>query len=124
MSSWQSVESPAGSRRCLWFFCVFCLVFLCVLFVFCVTLTMGQTISTPLGQTLDNWTEIRNRAHYLSVEVKKKGWRMFCSSQWPMYNVDWPPEGTLDLTVISAIKNIVLQEGSGSYPGQVWSGKT
>lgn len=29
-----------------------------------------------------------------------------------------PPEGTLDLTVISAIKNIVVQKGPGPHPDQ------
>ena len=56
-------------------------VFLSVLFVISVTWTMGQAVSTPLGQTLDHWTEVRNRAHNLSVEVRKGLWRTFCSSE-------------------------------------------
>ena len=47
-------------------------VLVSALFVFCVTLMMGQTVSTPLGQTLDHWTEVKKRAHNLSVEVKKE----------------------------------------------------
>lgn len=106
------VQQEAGSG-----FGFLCL--LSVLFVFfCVTWTMGQTVSTPLGQTLNHWTEIRTRACNLSVEVKKGPWRTFCSSEWPTYNVGWPPEGTLDLTVISAIKNMVFQKEPGPYPDQ------
>lgn len=92
------------------------MVFLSVLFVICVTWMMGQTISTPLSQTLDHWTEVRNRACNLSVEVRKGLWKTFCSSEWPMYNVGWPPEGTLNLTVVSTIKDIVFQKGLGSHP--------
>ena len=33
--------------------------------------------------------------------------------------IGWPPEGSLDLTVISAIKDIVFQKGPGSHPDQV-----
>lgn len=80
---------------------------------------MGQAVSTPLGRTLDHWTEVRKRAHNLSVEIKKKPWRTYCSSEWPSYGLGWPPEGTLDLTVISAIKDIVFQKGPGSHPDQV-----
>lgn len=94
-------------------------VFLSVLFVFLMTQTMGQTVSTPFCQTLEHWTEIRNRAHKLSVEVKTGPWRTFCSSEWPTDNVGWPPESTLDLTVISAIKDTVFQKGPGSHPDQV-----
>ena len=92
------------------------LISLSVLFVFCVTLTMGQTVSTPLGRTLDHWTEVRKRAHNLSVEIKKKPWRTYCSSEWPSYGLGWPPEGKLDVTVISAIKDIVFQKGPVLHP--------
>ena len=54
---------------------------LSVVFIVYVSLTMGQTVSTPLTLTLDHWTEIRTRAHNLSVEVKKGPWKTFCSSE-------------------------------------------
>lgn len=95
------------------------IISLSVLFVFCVTLTMGQTVSTPLGQTLDHWTEVKKQAKNLSVEVKRGPWRTYCSSKWLSYGVGWPPEGTLNLTIIFAIKEIVLQKGSGSHPDQI-----
>ena len=84
-----------------------------------VTLTMGQTISTPLGLTLEHWTEIKTRAHNLSVDVRKRFWRTFCSTEWPAFDVGWPPEGTLDLIVISAVKDVVMQKRPGSQPDQV-----
>jgi hypothetical protein len=33
---------------------------------------MGQTVTTPLSLTLNHWTEVRSRAHNLSVEIKKR----------------------------------------------------
>ena len=75
---------------------------------------MGQAISTPL-----RWTEIKTRAHNLSVDIRKRFWRTFCSTEWPAFDVGWPPEGTLDLIVISAIKHVVMQRRAGSQPDQV-----
>ena len=74
MSTWLSdyVSWYWKSRRKRVLVLVF-VVFLCVLFVsLYMTQTMGQTISTPLGLTLDHWTEIKTRAHNLSVDVKKE----------------------------------------------------
>lgn len=67
------------SIRLLWKLCVGRPVLvLFVLFVFCGIVvmlnldeTMGQTTSTPLTITLDHWTDVKARAHNLSVEVKK-----------------------------------------------------
>jgi hypothetical protein len=77
---------------------------------------MGQTISTPLGLTLEHWAEIKTRAHNLSVDVRKRCWRTFCFTEWPAFDVGWPPEGTLDLIVISAVKDVVLQKRPRSQP--------
>lgn len=78
-------------------------------------ISMGQTVTTPLSLTLDHWTEVKTRAHNLSVEVKKGRWQTFCASEWPSFKVGWPPEGTFDLTVIFAVKHLVFQK-----PGDLW----
>ena len=39
--------------------------------------------------------------------------------EWPAFDVGWPPEGTLDLIVISAVKHVVMQKGAESQPDQV-----
>ena len=95
-----------------------CMCVFCVCFVFYVVSTMGQTITTPLSLTLDHWTEVRSRAHNLSVEIKKGPWQTFCISEWPAFDVGWPPEGTFDLTLIFEVKAIVFQNGPGSHPDQ------
>ena len=79
---------------------------------------MGQTVTTPLSLTLDHWSEIRSRAHNLSVEIKKGPWRTFCASEWPTFDVGWPPEGTFDLTVIFEVKAVVFQDKPGSHLDQ------
>ena len=84
-----------------------------------VTLMIGQTISTPLGLTLKHWTENKTRIHNLSVDVRKRFWRAFCFAEWPAFGVNWPQEGTLDLIVISAVKDVVMQKRPGSQPDQV-----
>ena len=39
--------------------------------------------------------------------------------EWPAFYVGWPAEGTLDLIVISTVKDILLQKRPGSQPDQV-----
>ena len=58
------------------------------------------------------------RGQNLSVKVKKKPWMTFCSSEWPVFGVGWPAEGTFYLPTIRAVKAIVFQEGPGSHPDQ------
>jgi hypothetical protein len=51
--------------------------------------------------------------------MSERFWRTFCSTEWPAFDVGWPPEGTLDLIVISAVKHVVMQRRAGSQPDQV-----
>lgn len=101
------------------------LVSLVILLVFCVGCLsyfvdrMGQTVTPPpLSLMLYHWTEVRTRAHNLSVEVKKKKWQTFCSFEWPTFGARWPPIGTFNLDVICAVKDIIFQREPGSHPDQ------
>ena len=85
------------SGHCVSNLCV-SLFFVSLTCLIVVILTMGQMVTTPLSLMLDHWTEVRTRAHNLSVEVKKRLWQTFCISEWPTFNVGWPPEGTFDLS--------------------------
>ncbi|XP_063082410.1 uncharacterized protein LOC111753915 isoform X2 [Cavia porcellus] len=80
---------------------------------------MGQTTSSPLSLTLDHWSEVRERAHNLSLQVKKGKWQTFCSSEWPTFSVGWPLEGTFHLPLILAVKNIIFHPGREGHPDQV-----
>ena len=79
---------------------------------------MGQTVTTPLTLTLNHWTDVKTRAHNLSLEVRKRPWKTFCSSEWPNFGVGWPSGGTFNLSVISAVKRIIFQDTEG-HPDQV-----
>jgi hypothetical protein len=75
-----------------------------------------QTITTPppLSLTLNHWTELRSRAHNLSVEIKKGPWQTFCASEWPAFNIKWPPpEETFDLTLIFELKPLFFRVDLG-----------
>ena len=82
---------------------------------------MGQTQSgcSPLTLITDHFKEVRARTHNLSVEIKKKS-RMviFCSAEWPSFNVGWPPEGTFDLRTVRRVREIILRPRS-RHPDQV-----
>jgi hypothetical protein len=69
---------------------------------------MGQTTSTPLTITLDHWMDVKERAHNLSVEVKKKKWQTLCASEWPSYQTGWPPEGSFLLDKIEEVKERIF----------------
>ena len=49
---------------------------------------------------------------------RKGPWHTFYASEWPTFDVGWPPEGTFDLTVIFEVKAIVFQDEPGSHLDQ------
>lgn len=82
---------------------------------------MEQSLSTPLSLTLDHWTEVRTRAHNLSVEIKKSKWQTLCASEWPTFQVEWPPEGSFFLEEVRRVKNRLFQpRPSGHSHILVW----
>ena len=93
-------------------------MYVCFLCLFCVFRGTGRTVTTPLSLTLDHWTEVRSRAHNLSVEIKKGPWQTFGASEWSTFNVKWSLEGTFGLTLIFEVKAIVFQRGPGSHRDQ------
>ncbi|CAK7290223.1 Gag polyprotein [Vulpes lagopus] len=80
---------------------------------------MGQTVTTPLSLTLDHWKEVAGRAHNLSVEVRRRKWVTFCSSEWPTLNVGWPRDGTFNIGVILQVKALVFQPGPNGHLDQL-----
>ena len=63
--------------------------------------------------------KIKTRAHNLSVDVKKNKWITFCSSEWPTFQIGWPPGGSFSLPLILAVKRCILGAGSKSHTNQV-----
>lgn len=64
---------------------------------------------TPLSLTLDQWSEVKDRTHNMSVEVK--------NGKWQTFGVGWTPKGSFDLTMILDDKAIVFSGKSRSSPG-------
>ncbi|MEJ1283826.1 hypothetical protein NN561_014801 [Cricetulus griseus] len=113
--SFQNYWSTRGRQLTLFS----CLSVVVIAFIVCVIeVDMGQTVTTLLTLTLDHWTDVKTRAHNLSVEVRKGSWRTFCSSEWPSFSVGWPSGGTFNLSIISAVKQIIFQ-ATGGHPDQV-----
>ncbi|CAD7673359.1 unnamed protein product [Nyctereutes procyonoides] len=79
---------------------------------------MGQTVTTPLSLTLDHWKEVAGRGHNLSVEVRRRRWVTFCSSEWPAFNVGWPRNGTFTIDIILQVKALVFQPGPNGHLDQ------
>ncbi|XP_066871792.1 uncharacterized protein [Kogia breviceps] len=79
---------------------------------------MGQTMTTPLSLTLSHWTEVKSRAHNLSVEVRKGRWQALCTSEWPTFQTGWPPEGSFMLDQIRLVKSRVFNTGPHGHPDQ------
>ncbi|XP_066889621.1 uncharacterized protein [Kogia breviceps] len=79
---------------------------------------MGQTMTTPLSLTLSHWTEVKSRAHNLSVEVRKGRWQTLCTSEWPTFQTGWPPEGSFMLDQIRLVKSRVFNTGPHGHPDQ------
>ena len=79
---------------------------------------MVQATSTPLSLMTDHLSDFKSRAQNLSVLVKKNKLRIFCSAEWPAFDVGWPGEGTFSLPIIQAIREKVLTPGPSGHPDQ------
>ena len=96
----------------LFFVSVFRYLSVCVCFV-SVFHDIEQTVMTPLSLILNHWTEVRSRAHNLSVEIKKGPWQTFCASEWPTFNVKWSLEGTFGLLLSLKLKPLFFRVDLG-----------
>ena len=80
---------------------------------------MGPGESTPLSLMTDHFLDVRARAHNLSLLVKKSKLIIFCSAEWPAFQVGWPPEGTFQPFIIQAAKEKIMALDPWGHPDQV-----
>ena len=80
---------------------------------------MGQGESTPLSLTTDHFSDVRARAHNLSLIVKKSKLITFCSAAWPTFQVGWPPEGTFQPSIIQPVKGKIMAPDPWGHLDQV-----
>ena len=79
---------------------------------------MGQSYSTPLSVMTDHFSDFKSKAQNLSLLVKKSKLKTLCSSEWPTFQVGWPPEGTFGLPVIQAVKEKIMAPDPQGHPDQ------
>ena len=83
------------------------------------SLTMGQGESTPLSLKTDHFSDVRARAHNLSLIIKKSKLITVCSAEWPAFQVGWPPEGTFQPSIIQAVKEKIMAPDPWGHLDQV-----
>jgi hypothetical protein len=44
------------------------------------------------------------------VQMRPAKLRNFCEVEWPVFNIGWPTEGTLDLATIARVRHIVIRD--------------
>ena len=79
---------------------------------------MGQSYSTLLSVMTDHFSDFKSNAQNLSLLVKKSKLKTLCSSEWPTFQVGWPPEGTSGLPVIQAVKEKIMAPDPRGHPDQ------
>ena len=80
---------------------------------------MGNTQSTPLSLLTSNFKEVRARGHDLGIEIRKGKLITLCRSEWPAFDVGWPPEGTFRLAVITRVKSKIFLPGRAGHLDQI-----
>ncbi|XP_047558755.1 uncharacterized protein LOC125084874 [Lutra lutra] len=68
---------------------------------------------------IDHFSDVRERTHNLSTDVRKGKFRTFCMSEWPAFNIGWPREGTFQLPIILQVKAVIFREKPHGHPGQI-----
>uniref|UniRef100_A0A5F8AUI6 Core shell protein Gag P30 domain-containing protein n=1 Tax=Macaca mulatta TaxID=9544 RepID=A0A5F8AUI6_MACMU len=80
---------------------------------------MGNTQSTPLSLLTSNFKDVRARGHDLSMEIRRGKLITLCHSEWPAFDVGWPPEGTFQLPVITRVKSKIFLPGRAGHSDQI-----
>ncbi|XP_042759850.1 uncharacterized protein LOC122199149 [Panthera leo] len=79
---------------------------------------MGQNQSTPtpLSLILTHFQDYRRAASVFGLHVKKSVLRTLCEVEWTSFQVEWPPQGTFDLTLIYKVHDIVFSRHEDQIP--------
>ena len=98
--------------------CQHCLSVLVSLLLLVFSVPVGQSTSTPLSLMTDHFSDFKSRAQNLSLLVKKSKLVTFCSTEWPTFDVGWPPEGTFNPQIVQAVKEWVFAPSPAGHPDQ------
>ncbi|CAD7689171.1 unnamed protein product [Nyctereutes procyonoides] len=103
------------------FICV--VVSLLIVFTVCVLVwigdIMGETETTPLSLMLSHFSDVRERARILSIDIRRKRFHIYCLSEWPTFDVGWPQEGTFHLPIILQVKTVIFRDKPDGHSDQI-----
>uniref|UniRef100_A0ABI7ZSU3 Uncharacterized protein n=2 Tax=Felis catus TaxID=9685 RepID=A0ABI7ZSU3_FELCA len=68
---------------------------------------------------LSHFSDIKERAHNLSTDIRKGKFQTYCMSEWPTFDVGWPQEGTFHLPIILQVKAVIFKDKPDGHPDQV-----
>ena len=80
---------------------------------------MGQTKTSPLPLMLSHFSDVRERAHNLSTDIRRGKFQTYCMSEWPTFDEGWPQEGTFHLPIILKVKAVIFRDKPDGHPDQV-----
>ena len=98
-------------------------MYLLIIFTVCVLVwigdTMGETETTPLSLMLSHFSDVRERAHNLSTDIRRGKFQTYCMSEWPTFDEGWPQEGTFHLPIILQVKAVIFRDKPDGHSDQV-----
>ncbi|CAD7682222.1 unnamed protein product [Nyctereutes procyonoides] len=108
----------------LTFFAFVCVVVsLLIVFTVCVLVWIGditgETETTPLSLMLFHFSDVRERARILSIDIQRERFQIYCISEWPTFDVGWPQEGTFHLPIILQVKAVIFRDKPDGHSDQV-----
>ena len=80
---------------------------------------MGQMQTIPLSLMLSHFSDVRERARILSIDIQRERFQIYCISEWPTFDVGWPREGTFHLPIILQVKAVIFRDKPDGHPDQV-----
>ncbi|CAK7292931.1 Gag polyprotein [Vulpes lagopus] len=80
---------------------------------------MGETETTPLSLMLSHFSDVRERARILNIDIRRERFQIYCISEWPTFGVGWPREGTFHLPIILQVKAVIFRDKLEGHSDQV-----
>jgi hypothetical protein len=68
----------------------------------------NQNKSTPLERMINNFKKGFNGDYGIKLTPKKLN--ILCKIDWPAFGVGWPPEGSLDKTMINKVYRVIVKK--------------
>ena len=80
---------------------------------------MRQMQTIPLSLMLSHFSDVRERALIVSIDIQKERFQIYCISEWPTFDVGWPREGNFHLPIILQVKTMIFRDKPDGHSDQV-----